>query len=100
MNTLDGHRLAEQRVNLANEYAKMTEELADILTVKAVKWSVFRADPECKSDTSAERKWDKTPEGLREMRLKLTMKAMEKQLSSMGTMLRAMEMEWKNTNIN
>ena len=96
MNTLDGFTLAEERVKLANEYAKMAEDLGNILTVKAVKWAIFRADPDCKSDTSAEKRWDATNEGLEEMRLRLKMKAYEKQLSATGTLLRAMEMEWRN----
>ena len=96
MNTLNGHALAEERVKLANEFAKLSEELGDILTIKASRWAVFRADPECKSDKAAEKKWDATPEGLREMRIRLTMKAMEKQMSSMGTMLRTMELEARN----
>jgi hypothetical protein len=99
MNSLEAHTLAEERVKLANEYARMSEELANILTVKAVKWAIFRADPECKSDKLADRKWDATPEGLQEMRLRLKMKAWEKQLSSMGSMLRVMETEYKNSNI-
>ena len=99
MNTLEGFALAEERVKLAREFDKLSDELADILTVKAAKWIMFRADPECKSDTAAEKRWSVTPEGLREMRIRLKMKAYEKQLSSMGTLLRAMEMEWKHSNI-
>lgn len=93
MNVHDGHVLAEERVKLANEFSRLSEELADILTIKAVKWAIFRADPECKSDKVAERKWDATAEGLREMKIRLIMKATEKQMAAMGTMLRVMELE-------
>ncbi len=83
-------------MKLSSEYATLSEELADILTVKAARWVVLRADPDCKSDTAAEKKWNATQEGLREMRIRLTMKAIEKQMSSAGTMLRVMEMEARN----
>lgn len=96
MNSLQAHALAEERVRLANEYAGLSDELADILTVKATRWATFRADPECKSDTAAEKKWDATTEGLREMRLRLKMKAWEKQMSAQSTMLRVMEAESRN----
>ena len=97
MNVLDGHKLAEQRVQLANEFSTLSEELGDILTIKAARWAILRADPECKSDTAAERKWQNTPEGLREMRIRLKLKAYEKQIASLGTMLRTLELEARNT---
>jgi hypothetical protein len=63
------------------------------MEVKAVKWATFRADPECKSDAKADRMWEATPEGLEEIRIRLKMKAWEKQMSAQGTMLRVMENE-------
>lgn len=96
MNVLDGHRLAEERVELANRFSTLTEELSAILTVKAARWVVLRADPDCKSDTAAERKWAATNEGIREMQIRLSLKALEKQIAATGTMLRAMELEARN----
>ncbi len=96
MNVLDGMRMAEERVNLAGEYARLTEILGDILSVKAVRWAMYRVDPECKSDKAAERKWEATPEGIEEMKIKLKLKALEKQIAAAGTLLRAMEMEARN----
>lgn len=96
MNTLQGHQLAEERVTLSSEYATLSEELGDILTLRAAKWAMFRSDSECKSDKAADRKWESTPEGLREMRLRLKMKAMEKQIAAIGSMLRVLEAEGRN----
>lgn len=93
MNSLSPRQLAEDRVRLSAEYATLSEELAAILTIKASRWAIFRADPECKSDKVADRKFDATPEGIREMQIKLKLKAFEKQLASMGSLLRVIEAE-------
>lgn len=97
MNSLDGHALAEEVMELSVDFSRMTEELADILTVKAARWAMYRADPECKSDTAAEKKWSNTPEGIKEMQLKLKMKASEKHQSAIKAMLRVIEIDYRNT---
>ena len=89
-------QLAEDRVNLSAEYATLSEELSDILTVKASRWAVYRADPDCKSDTAAEKRWDATSEGLREMQIRLKLKAFEKQMSAAKTMIDVMTAESRN----
>lgn len=95
MNSLTAHQLAEERVKLAGEYARLSEELAGILTFKATRWTALRAG--CKSDTAAERLWEATEEGMKETRIKLTLKAYEKQMSAQASMLRVMDAEARNT---
>lgn len=86
--------LVDQLMKYTDEYSKMAEELADILTFKATKWSVLRT--EASSDKQADKEWDATAEGLREMKLRLLMKASERQQSSIKTKLRIMDTEARN----
>ncbi len=96
MNSLQAHEMAENVVTLSAEYSTMSEELADILTLKAVKWAMFRTEEGCTSDKQADKKWDASAEGLREMKLRLIMKASEKRQSALKTMLRILENESRN----
>lgn len=86
--------LAERRVRLSAEYSRMSEELGDILTIKASKWAEYRST--VKSDKAADRIWDATDGGLREMRLRLKLKAYEKQMSSIKTMVDVLTGEARN----
>jgi hypothetical protein len=81
-------------MRLSAEYARCSEQLADILELKTKKWLEIRQD--VKSDTSADRRWDATEEGIHEMRLKLKMKAMEKEMSSIKTFLDVLNAEARN----
>lgn len=90
------HAMAEKVVSLAGDYQTMSEELVDTLKFKASKWATIRAEEGITSDTQAERKWASTPSGLREMQLKILLKAYEKQMSALKAMLRVMETEAKN----
>lgn len=92
----NGHQLADEVVKLSGEYSTMAEELSAILSLKAVKWAMFRVEEGCTSDKQADKKWDRTAEGIREMQLKLIMKASEKRQSALKTMLRLMETEARN----
>ncbi len=93
---MNPHQLAEDVVTLAGEYQTMSEELVDTLKFKAQKWAILRAEEGCTSDTQAERKWASTPSGLREMQLKILLKAYEKKMSAIKAMLRVLETEARN----
>lgn len=94
MNPHEVHQLAEKLVGWSNDYSTLSEELALILTHKAMKWATFRA--EAKSDKAADKAWDATPEGLREMQVRLKLKALEKQMSAARTMIRVANEEARN----
>src|SRR5687767_9538100 len=83
MNPLDPHALAERRVQLSAEYARDSELLAEILSKKPEIWMKLREG--VKSDTAAERAWERSDLGIQEMRLRLQMKAAEKKMSAART---------------
>lgn len=80
--------MAQEVVDLAAQYQKDSEELSQILTVKAYKWAMWRSEEWCTSDKQADKKWDATSEGVREMQLRLILKACEKKMSAIKSMLR------------
>ena len=77
--------LSEKRSWLAGEYFYLNAQLAEILKVKPAKWNELRR--EAKSDASAERIWQATLDGLKEVELRLTLKSIEKMLSSIRTQI-------------
>lgn len=86
---------AEERVRLAGEYARDAELLTDILTKKAELWVMLREG--VKSDKSADKAWDSMPLGIEEMRIRLRMKAAEKQMSAMKTLIDVANGEARNS---
>ena len=86
--------LAEQRITLSAEYARSSEELEEILAKKPEYWIILRENT--KSDKQADREFERTPEGIKEMRLRMRMKRIEKQLSAARTMLSVYESEARN----
>ena len=88
--------MAQEVVDLAGQYQKDSEELSQILTVKAYKWALWRSEEGCTSDKQADKKWDATAEGVREMQLRLILKASEKKMSALKSMLRILEGEARN----
>lgn len=93
MNSLEGHKMAQEVLDLSGEYSRMSEEMAAVLTAKTLKWAMFRTEEGCTSDKQADKKWDASEDGLKEMRLRLVMKASEKRQSALKTMLRILEGE-------
>lgn len=81
-------------MRLSAEYARLSERLADILEKKTHIWLNIRAD--VKSDTAADRKWDSTEDGIQEMRLRLKLKAMEKEMSAIRSHLEVLQGEARN----
>lgn len=88
------HAIADNLVKLSEGYSKMTAELIEVLQIKAVKWAEARAVLETNAET--DKAWEATPEGIKEMTLKLKLKASEKRMSALRTMLRIMETEARN----
>lgn len=78
----------------SNSYATFSERLVEILKRKPAVWMEIRKP--LASDTSAERAYDATPDGLMEMELRSKLKVLEKSMAAVKTMLRTMEMEAKN----
>lgn len=94
MNHWDGHKLAQERLELSAEYQTLSDQLGAILTRKPVKWLLIRQDT--KSDTSAEREWQNTEDGIQETVLKLKLKALEKRMSGIKTYLDVLNAEARN----
>ena len=86
--------LAEQRITLSAEYGRSSEELEEVLAKKPEYWIILRDNT--KSDTAADRQWEGTPEGIKEMRLRMKMKRVEKTLSSVKSLLDVLIIEAKN----
>lgn len=88
------HELAERRMELAAEYARDTEILAEILTRKPLVWKEIRSTLE--SDKRADQEWNATTDGIHEMQLRLKLKATEKKISAAKTMLDVLSAEARN----
>jgi F420-0:gamma-glutamyl ligase-like protein len=92
--TLNPGQLSQYLVEQSHEYCVLSDMLAEILKVKPDKWINLRLD--VKSDTAAEKNWERTQDGVNEMLLKLKMKAIEKSMSAIRSRLRTLEVEAKN----
>ena len=90
------HEIAERRIELAAEYGKCADDLAEILEIKATAWNTIRQREDIKSDTRADREWDATEMGISEMKLRLKLKTLEKKLSAAKTYLDVMNGEARN----
>lgn len=88
------YQIAEERVELAGLYARDSELLIDILEQKSVLWTQLRDS--FKTNAEADRAWEATPMGVNEMKLKLRMKASEKRMSALKSMLDVLEGEARN----
>jgi len=86
--------LSEKLVLMAHEYSERSDELADILVLKPAKWLHMRSQE--KSATDTDRLWDATEDGMKETRIKLKMKSLEKLMSAIRTRLRIQEVEARN----
>jgi hypothetical protein len=86
--------LSEELLELSGEYSNKTDELNQLLDLKAVNWIKIREMT--KSDASADRKWESLPEGMRERSLRLLLKSYEKRMSAIKTAISVMEGEARN----
>ena len=76
---------ADDHAILAGEYSFICGMLEEILKRKAGVWGELRKAN--KSDTSTDRAFEATPDGLNEMGLKLRAKGVEKMMSSMKSLI-------------
>lgn len=83
-----------ERDKLTAEYMFQSGKLADVLSIKAVQWLIIRDG--VKTDKKADQLWNASEEGLKEMRLKLWLKAAEKRLSSLRTHMELLNAEARN----
>jgi hypothetical protein len=88
------HELAEERVTLSGEYSNQSERLGYILSVRPAVWMELRKN--VGSDKAADRAWEATEMGIEEMKLRLSLKAKEKRMSAIRTMLEVLSAESRN----
>ena len=88
------HELAQSLEEKAHEFSVQTDFLIEILEKKPAIWNEMRRD--FKSDTSCERAWNATENGIKEMRYRLKLKALEKEMSAIRTQLRVASDEARN----
>lgn len=76
---------ANDRAILAGEYSWIMGQLESILQRKPAIWTKLKET--AKSDTSAERMWEATSDGLNEMGLRLRAKGIEKMMTALNTLI-------------
>lgn len=86
--------MAQKRTSLTDKYMELSLELIKIKKGKALVWPSLRSG--VSSDTQAERSWQGTKDGIREMELGLVLKATEKQLSALKLEVDVLRDESKN----
>jgi hypothetical protein len=88
------HQISEERITLAEEYSRYSGELAKLIKAQADYYNTNIANH--KSDTSCQRAFDATDDGVKMTIVKLKLKSIEKTLSAYNTHLRLLENEAKN----
>lgn len=88
------HDLSEALMVESAKFSSLTDELILILEKKPALWMELRRATQ--SDTSAERAWSATPDGMRETTLRLKLRAVEKSMSATKTQLRILSDEARN----
>jgi hypothetical protein len=87
-------QLADFRTYLAALGSSKTGELQDILSKKPAIWLRIREGKN--SDKAADREWDATAAGIREMELRMLLKRIDRLTSALASKLRVMEWEIRN----
>jgi hypothetical protein len=75
-------------------YSLYAGEMKEIATARASAWLDIRAEKN--SDKAADREWQTTEKGIREIELKWDMRRIDKLISALNTHMRVMEGESKN----
>jgi hypothetical protein len=91
---LTPNEMAQRRLDLSEEYSRFAGEYAQHIKLQADHFNTNREN--YKSDTSTQRAFDATPDGVRMTILKLKLKSIEKSMSALNTALRLAENEAKN----
>lgn len=89
-------RAADMRVQLSGYYSNLSGQLEEVLKVKPAAWLAIRGHSEVKSDKSADRHFDSTELGLKEMSLRMNLKRHEKAISALSSLIRVKEGEARN----
>lgn len=79
------HVLAEERYQMSVDYSTYSGELAKMIRTEAEYYTSQRAN--FKSDTAVQRAFDITDDGIKMATLKLKIKALEKSMSALKTLI-------------
>jgi hypothetical protein len=66
-------------------YSRNSEEIANLLERRPETWNKIREG--VKSDKAADREYEATPDGIKEMKLRLALKSLEKKMSAVKTFI-------------
>lgn len=86
--------LAEEKQRIVDQYVKLGEIYVNLQKKKANEWSYLREM--WKSDSQAERAWDRTEPGIEMIEVKQKMKNYLMRISAINTSLKVKEGESKN----
>lgn len=87
-------QLAEEILQMTARYEELSDELALVLKLKDVNWTLFRDT--VTSDKQADRLWSRTEAGSREQAILLELKKIKQTISSLKTYLRILENQARN----
>ncbi len=91
---MNPHELAERRLTLSAEYARLSEKMGFILSERPLEWLQLRKT--AKSDKEADRQYEASPAGKEEVVLRYKLKGMEKEISGIKTYLEVLQGESRN----
>lgn len=87
-------RLSEIRLWLAGHYAYLNSDLTDVLIRKPALWRHLRQG--AKSVSEADRLWEETPDGITEIKLRGTLKSIDRIMSGLKTRIEILQGEARN----
>lgn len=88
--------LSKIRLWLAGEYAYLNNDLIGVLMEKPDMWDKIRYQESVKSDTAAERLWERTEMGRKETLIRHKLKSIDKLSSAIKTRIDVLEGESRN----
>lgn len=88
------HEMANRRLELSEEYSRLSDEFAQHYKFQAEFFNLNR--DKYKSDNATQKAFDATTDGVRMVILKLKLKSIEKTMSALNTALRLAENQAKN----
>lgn len=88
------HEMAERRLELAEEYSRLSDEFAEHIKFQAEYFMLNREKHG--SDNATQKAFEATTDGVRMIILKLKLKSIEKTMSALNTALRLAENQAKN----
>lgn len=91
---MNPHEISEARIKLSEEYSRFAGEYTKLIKAQADFFNENRANH--KSDTSTQRSFEMTDDGVKLVTLKWKLKTIEKTMSAYNTHLRLLENEAKN----